>query len=171
MMKRLMSAVLLLSVLAGCSNLGRPGREASGAVAGRALARACHDAEAVLAGVRRGRELALPGKDSCAGERLRYVAVQLLNSDGRPDMARLQQQLDLATVQLRQEQSDGLAGLAALLAAQLSERRRHDEAATRANAQWLEQQRRADELAAKLDALRLIEQSMADKAQKKKIKP
>ncbi|WP_147456195.1 hypothetical protein [Aquitalea palustris] len=171
MMKRLMGVMLLLSVLAGCSSLGRPGREVASAPVGRAAGRVCHDAEAVLAGVRRGRELALPGKDGCAGERLRYVAVQLLNSDGRPDMARLQQQLDLATVQLRQEQSDGLTGLAALLAAQMSERRRHEEAAARANAQWLEQQRRADELAAKLDALRLIEQSMADKAQKKKIQP
>lgn len=171
MMKRLMSAMLLLCVLAACSNLGRPTKESSAAAAAKSLARACHDAETVLSGVRRGRELTLPGKDSCTGERLRYVAVQLLNTESRPDMARLQQQLDLAVVQLRQEPSDGLAGLAALLATQLSERRRHDEAAARINAQWLEQQRRADELAAKLDALRLIEQSMADKAQKKKIQP
>ncbi|PXX49208.1 hypothetical protein [Aquitalea magnusonii] len=171
MMKRWMSGMLLLSALAGCSTLGRPPRDAASAPVGRASGRVCHDAEAVLAGVRRGREPALPGKDGCAGERLRYVALQLLNADGRPDLARLQQQLDLATVQVRQEQSDGLVGLATLLSAQLSERRRHEEAVARANAQWLEQQRRADELAAKLDALRLIEQSMADKAQKKKIQP
>jgi two-component system sensor histidine kinase GlrK len=69
--------------------------------------------------------------------------------------------------QLRQEPAEDLSGLSMLLGSLLNERKRHEEAMQRSNAQLAEQQHRADELAAKLEALRLIEQSMVNKASKK----
>ncbi|BBF84248.1 hypothetical protein DLM_0595 [Aquitalea magnusonii] len=111
----------------------------------------------------------MPAREACAGDRLRFVAQQLLNGEARFDTMRIQ--LELANAQLRQEPAEGLSGLSLLLSVQLNERRRHDESLQKSNAQLLEQQHRADELAAKLDALRQIEQSMVNKASKKKIQP
>lgn len=161
---------LLLLLLAACAVSPAVSTREPAVTVGRASA-GCPDADGALAGLRRGRELALPGREACAGEHLRYVAQQLLNVEGRLDILRLQQQLELANAQLRQEPVEGLAGLALLLSSQLNERRHYEEALSRTSVQLAEQQHRADDLAGKLDALRLIEQSMASKASKQKIQP
>jgi len=168
MMRETSCALLLLGILSGCTAMsGLQSRDATSS-AGKYL-RNCPDADAVLSSVRRGRESVLPLRDACAGERLRYVAQQLLNGEPRLDAMRLQ--LDLANAQLRQDATEGLSGLSLLLAGQLNERKRHEDALQKSNALLLEQQHRADELAAKLEALRQIEQSMVNKASKKKIQP
>ncbi|MBV8681217.1 MAG: hypothetical protein JO338_12290 [Aquitalea sp.] len=170
-MKRYCGVVLLLAGLVGCVSTGRPAKEGSNAALAKYQPRVCPGADTVLAGLKRGREALLPAKDGCIGDRLRYVGLQLLNTETRPDLSRLQQQLDLASGQLRVDPAEDWQGLLSLLQMQLLERRRHDEAVLRAAAQSSEQQRRIEELSAKLDALRLIEQSMADKASKRRVGP
>lgn len=170
MMRENIFALLMLGMLSGCAAMsGRPARDGANPSTGKYVLRNCPDADAVLSGVRRGREAVTLARDACAGDRLRYVAQQLLNGEPRFEAMRLQ--LEMANAQLRQEPAEGLAGLSLLLASQLNERRRHEDALQRSSAQLAEQQRRADELAAKLDALRQIEQSMVNKAGKKKIQP
>ena len=163
-------ALLLLSQLSACAGWSEhTSRNAGGVAAWKGQSRNCPDAETVLGSLRRSRDSVVPGKEACAGERLRYVAQQWLN--GEPRIEPLRGQLDKANEQLRQEPAEDLSGLSMLLGSLLNERKRHEEAMQRSNAQLAEQQHRADELAAKLEALRLIEQSMVNKASKKKIQP
>jgi chromosome segregation ATPase len=170
MMRKNIFGLLLLSQLSACAGWSaHPSRDAGGTTAWKSQARNCPDAEAVLSSLRRSRDGALPGKEACAAERLRYVAQQWLNGESRIEP--LRGQLDKANEQLRQEPAEDLSGLSMLLGSLLSERKRHEEALQRSNAQLAEQQHRAEELAAKLEALRLIEQSMVNKASKKKIQP
>lgn len=169
-MRKNISVLLLLSLLSACAGWSEhPARDAGGAAGWKSQARNCPDAEAVMSSLRRSRDSALPGKEACAGERLRYVAQQWLNGESRIEP--LRGQLDKANEQLRQEPAEGLTGLSILLGSLLNERKRHEDAMQRSNAQLVEQQHRAEELAAKLEALRLIEQSMVNKASKKKIQP
>ena len=162
--------LLLLSLLSACTTWPeRPARSAGSPAAWKLQSRSCADAEAIFSSLRRSRDSVLPGKEACAGDRLRYVAQQWLNGEGRLEV--LRGQLDRANEQLRQEPAEDLSGLSMLLGSLLNERKRHEEALQRSNAQLAEQQHRADELAAKLEALRLIEQSMVNKASKKKIQP
>ena len=170
MMRNNIFALLLLSQLSACAGWSEhSSRDAGGIAAWKSQSRNCQDAETVLSSLRRSRDSALPGKEACAGERLRYVAQQWLNGESRIEP--LRSQLDKANEQLRQEPAEGLSGLSTLLGSLLNERKRHEDAMQRSNAQLAEQQHRADELAAKLEALRLIEQSMVNKASKKKIQP
>ncbi|WP_145985756.1 hypothetical protein [Aquitalea magnusonii] len=170
MMRKNIYALLVLLMVTGCAGIsGRQSRDGATSAGGRYAQRSCPDADAVLGSVRRGKESVVPAREACAGDRLRFVAQQLLNGEARFDTMRIQ--LELANAQLRQEPAEGLSGLSLLLSVQLNERRRHDESLQKSNAQLLEQQHRADELAAKLDALRQIEQSMVNKASKKKIQP
>lgn len=167
MMKKMMAATLA-AALSACGAL--PASKGMPAAATRMI-RLCPDADAALAGLRHGKDIGAPGKDACAGDRLRYVAHQLVQ-DGKPDYTRAYAQLEAAQQSLKADGGqEGLNGLAALLAGQLGERRRLEEQLNRLNGQLSEQQRRADDLAAKLDALRAIEKSMADKARLKKTQP
>ena len=169
MMRETIYALLLLGLLSGCTAMNGQQTRDTTSSAGKYLQRNCPDADAVLSSVRRGRESVPPLRDACAGDRLRYVAQQLLNGEPRLEAMRLQ--LDLANAQLRQDAAEGLSGLSQLLYGQLNERKRHEDALQKSNMLLLEQQRRADELAAKLEALRQIEQSMVNKASRKKIQP
>ncbi|BEV70520.1 MULTISPECIES: hypothetical protein [unclassified Paludibacterium] len=127
----------------------------------------CHDADWALSGLREPRVAFNSTKAVCAADRLKLAAQIITQSDSKTDLARARSLVDSVLNGTEVQRDTALAGLAALLDRQLSERRRADERADKLSSQIRDQQQRIDDLNAKITALTALEKSMARKSTRK----